>query len=261
MLPRMFHPDGLAKDYGRDLVQVVARIRPAFRELEVELPRLLASARADLTRGRMDGGEGRRIRQLAQQAKSKIAATIKPAQIEKLADKYARTTSSYQRVQLGRVMSASMGTDVFAREPNIRPALEAFVHSNVQLIEGIGPKVAQDVEAAALRAVQTGMLHKDLALELEDKYGFAPERARAVARDQVGKLYGNLQQVRQRALGIESYIWRTVQDDRVREEHEEREGDEFRWDDPPEDGHPGEAVNCRCYPEPVIRLGGEDDES
>lgn len=260
MLPRMFHPTGIATDYGRDLVQLVSRIRPAFRELEVELPRLLASAHRD-TRGRMDSGESRRIRQLAQQAKSKMAKTLQPGHIEKVADKYARSTSTFQRHQLSRVMASAVGADLFSREPNLRPQLEAFVQSNVQLIEGIGPKVAQDVEAAALRAVQTGMLHKDLAIELEEKYGFAPERARFIARDQVGKLYGNLQQVRQRGLGIESYLWRTANDDRVREEHDEREGVEFRWDDPPEDGHPGEAVNCRCYPEPVIRLGGDDDDS
>ncbi|TXH57102.1 MAG: hypothetical protein E6Q97_05015 [Desulfurellales bacterium] len=36
----------------------------------------------------------------------------------------------------------------------------------------------------------------------------------------------------------------------MREEHEDREGESYTWTDPPEDGHPGEAVNCRCYAEP-----------
>ena len=47
------------------------------------------------------------------------------------------------------------------------------------------------------------------------------------------------------------YIWRTQGDDRVRSEHAAREGEVFDFDDPPEDGNPGEAENCRCWAEPI----------
>ena len=36
--------------------------------------------------------------------------------------------------------------------------------------------------------------------------------------------------------------------------HWEREGQEFRWDQPPEDGHPGQPIECRCSAEPIIDL-------
>lgn len=45
------------------------------------------------------------------------------------------------------------------------------------------------------------------------------------------------------------YKWRTQKDPKVREEHKKREGDIFSWDDPPYDGHPGEAFGCRCWAE------------
>lgn len=48
------------------------------------------------------------------------------------------------------------------------------------------------------------------------------------------------------------YIWRTVGDDRVRSSHEERGGEIFAWDEPPEGGHPGEDYNCRCTAEPYV---------
>ena len=47
------------------------------------------------------------------------------------------------------------------------------------------------------------------------------------------------------------YIWRTQGDDRVRSEHAARKGEVFDFDDPPEDGNPGEAENCRCWAEPI----------
>lgn len=45
------------------------------------------------------------------------------------------------------------------------------------------------------------------------------------------------------------YIWRTRGDNKVRSEHAERDGKVFEWNNPPEDGHPGEAPNCRCRAE------------
>ena len=54
------------------------------------------------------------------------------------------------------------------------------------------------------------------------------------------------------AAGIRAYKWVTQGDDRVRDEHEQREGQIFEWSAPPFDGHPGEPPNCRCSAEPVV---------
>lgn len=48
------------------------------------------------------------------------------------------------------------------------------------------------------------------------------------------------------------YIWCTVGDDKVRDSHADREGQEFCWDNPPVGGHPGEEINCRCWAELVV---------
>ena len=44
------------------------------------------------------------------------------------------------------------------------------------------------------------------------------------------------------------YIWRTMDDDKVRESHSERDDEVFDWDDE-EYIKPGEDYNCRCYAE------------
>jgi hypothetical protein len=53
------------------------------------------------------------------------------------------------------------------------------------------------------------------------------------------------------SVGVERYIWRSVQDSRVRPEHAEYNGNEYGWDDPPPDGNPGQPVRCRCHAEAV----------
>lgn len=60
-------------------------------------------------------------------------------------------------------------------------------------------------------------------------------------------LFGYLNQAQQAAMGIEYYVWNTQHDARVREGHAERDGEIFRWDDPPEGGHPSQDFGCRCY--------------
>ena len=60
-----------------------------------------------------------------------------------------------------------------------------------------------------------------------------------------------INQLRQEDLGVERYVWRSRDDDRVRSSHAENDDQVFRWDSPPSGGHPGQAPNCRCYAEPV----------
>lgn len=60
---------------------------------------------------------------------------------------------------------------------------------------------------------------------------------------------------RQRNLGVTHYIWRTLDDPKVRTTHAERDDRLFSWDDRFSDGHPGHGNNCRCMAEPAILDG------
>ncbi len=93
---------------------------------------------------------------------------------------------------------------------------------------------------------------EDLADLLQGRTGVAESRAMLIARDQTTKLNGALNEIRQTEAGVTSYTWSTSLDERVRDEHSEREGEVFDWDSPPEDGHPGEPIQCRCVAIPVV---------
>lgn len=107
-----------------------------------------------------------------------------------------------------------------------------------------------------------------LSKRLQAIGGITDRRAKLIARDQTAKLSTDLSRIRQQDAGINSYIWRNSQDERVvgnpaglypkgsrrHKDHWSREGQEYKWDDPPSDGHPGQPIQCRCRAEPVIRL-------
>lgn len=63
------------------------------------------------------------------------------------------------------------------------------------------------------------------------------------------------------ALQLETYIWRSQDDARVRAAHAEYDDRAFAWSDPPAGGHPGEAWNCRCTAEPIIDPQNVPDEA
>jgi SPP1 gp7 family putative phage head morphogenesis protein len=82
--------------------------------------------------------------------------------------------------------------------------------------------------------------------------------ANTVARREVARVASAVVRLRAYYLGSEGYIWRTARDTKVRPRHRALEGKFFRWSDPPvvDDrgmrGHPGDAPDCRCIPEPVV---------
>jgi predicted chitinase len=55
-------------------------------------------------------------------------------------------------------------------------------------------------------------------------------------------------------LQLESYVWRSRDDARVRSTHAEYDDQTLSWSDPPSGGHPGQGWNCRCTAEPIIDL-------
>ncbi len=253
-LPRQASPKMLSLDYARELLKITELMRRAFEPLLRALPGILESAARErrVDSAHADAGETRRIRQLIEQARRTMAETVKVDELERLARTIARRTASFNRVQLGNQVKSALGADVFLADRALAPLTEAFVDANVGLIKNIGDKLASDIEASTMRAVQSGKLHPDLAEELEARFGFSEERAKLIARDQVGKAYGQINSARQRELGVEKFIWRTVKDERVRPEHEDRDGETYTYDDPPDGELPGEPINCRCYAEPVF---------
>jgi SPP1 gp7 family putative phage head morphogenesis protein len=91
-----------------------------------------------------------------------------------------------------------------------------------------------------------------MAEEIGRRFEVSESRAALIARDQVGKFYGALNAARQQDVGITHFLWRTANDERVRPEHIELNGERFAWSKPPAEGMPGQPINCRCYADPDV---------
>lgn len=144
-----------------------------------------------------------------------------------------------------------LGVNVFRNEPFLIPLSDAWIKTNTDLIKSLPTRFYPELEGIIRRGVLSGMSVKDIQKEIKARYGVSDSRARLIAQDQTTKFHAQLTEYRLKSVGVEKYIWRSVQDSRVRPDHAERNGKEFSWDNPPSDGHPGQPVRCRCRAEAV----------
>jgi len=80
-------------------------------------------------------------------------------------------------------------------------------------------------------------------------------RARLIARDQTAKINGELSRLRHQAAGAQRYVWRTVSDERVRDDHAAVDGDEYFYGATTNtnSGAPPQVdIQCRCTDDPIF---------
>ncbi len=137
--------------------------------------------------------------------------------------------------------------------PSYTDLLKLKAKENVQLIKTLPERHFAALQSSVLSAVTQGTQVGDIEDMIDDRFDSMDSNAELIARDQVGKLNGQLTEMSQTDLGVEKYVWRTAGDDRVRSTHAHHEGVIYSWDNPPADtGHPGQDFQCRCYAEPVL---------
>lgn len=136
--------------------------------------------------------------------------------------------------------------------------LNGWVTENVSLVGNMNVQQIGKLETLFLRSLRDGSRSAQVAGEVSTILGESTNRARLIARDQIGKLDGQLTRQKQTEAGIDGYVWRGALDGRERQTHVDREGVKFTWDKPPPDGHPGQPVQCRCSAEPDLSFLGEE---
>lgn len=141
-----------------------------------------------------------------------------------------------------------------------------YVYQNAKLIRTLPEQLAEQVTRYVACEQQKGRRAEEIAKEIARMF---PEQTKAkaelIARTEVSKASTALTRARCDMLNLRWYVWRTSEDQRVRDSHEKMEGVLICWDDPPSpealnkehsygNYHAGNTFNCRCYPEPLVEL-------
>lgn len=136
--------------------------------------------------------------------------------------------------------------------------------SQSQLINSIVSTYTDKLGGIVSNAVQRGSLYKDVVADVKHLYDVTDNRAKFIARNEVGNLNAIITKTRQQEAGVECYEWSTSRDERVRESHRVMDGNLYYWSRstpgeingrkvyPAPALHPGMDYNCRCVAIPII---------
>lgn len=141
------------------------------------------------------------------------------------------------------------------REEDLTDYLEQASVRYASLINGLSDDTIKAVAQATTNAVINGHSEKVFREKLSAVMSASDSRMRLIAADQIGKLTGDLNEIRHRQAGIEDYIWRTSQDERVRPRHRHLDGMRYKYGEPTgaEEGlPPGRPIRCRCSAQAVV---------
>ncbi len=251
---RQSYPLALERSYSRRLTEMVEYLNALIeRLLFPAIPALFneaRSVRADDYSETLD--------EIITTVQNEFGDKYSESEIRAMAANSAKSLSDFNRGQLTRILSNALGVSVFFTEPYLAAESNRFISENVDLITSIPTDHLREVKRFVANSITTGQTTREAIKTIKKRWGDALKdkprnRARLIARDQSGKFYGRMNELRQTELGIDSYVWRTVKDERVRPSHREKDGRVFKWSEPPADtGHPGWDYQCRCVADPNI---------
>lgn len=209
---------------------------------------------------RMDANIERDVRKLIRGVQTRMLELFPNKLLRKWSEMMVAHVNEFSKNHTVRVGKAvDLDIEPLMKDGELSPYFRNVVDENVGLIKSIPEKRLPALKNALVNGITNDMPHDKIA-KLIDKYtqGNAGN-ARLIARDQVNKLNGKLNQYRQQKLGGTRYKWRTSKDEKVRKDHKALSGKTFSWDAPPitnkatgARNHPGGDFQCRCTAEMII---------
>ena len=195
------------------------------------------------------------------------------------------STSNWNQAQWLKFASEVTGLATAIPEPWLMEVVSAWKNTNYTMIKSLSQEYIKEMNRIVHSGVMSGKPWDEVMRDIRDKdWNITQYKASFLARDQIGKLNGQMSKRRQQESGVELYEWSTSRDERVRETHMNLEGKICSYDDDSvyadtvaeakagnwQDresadmfvGIPGEDFQCRCSGIPVMDdlLDDVDDE-
>lgn len=226
------------------------------------------------------GDELERVRQNADFRVSIIA--------EDIASKWVQGVNMYNRQEMMKILRGALGINIGAIvDEQLKRDLEVLIMENASYIKSIPDYLIGNVAKRVMQHFKGEPMpeNRTLKQQIKEEFKVSDGRAKVLARDQTSKMNTSLTQKRQTQLGIEWYVWKTVEDERVvgrpgglypkgtklHRNHYIMQGKVCKWDDPTvysDDGGktwkprteempqnaPGQDIMCRCRAAPYIDI-------
>ena len=207
---------------------------------------------------------------------------------EQIAENWVGKVNRYNKDKFMSHMRKTLGIDIGAIvDEAMKDELEIMVMENANYIKSIPNYLVGHVAERVVQHFKGIPMpeNRTLRQQIKEEFKVSDGRAKVLARDQTSKMNTSISAIRQVNLGIDCYVWKTVEDERVvgkpggvypkttklHKNHYIMQGLLCKWADPnvySDDkgatwkprtaqmphNHPGDDIMCRCRPAPFIDI-------
>lgn len=174
--------------------------------------------------------------------------------VNSIATKFVRSLNAFSYNNV-KAQAAIVGLDPISDNNVLRNYVKGKIQENVSLINSMYSSYWHSLEKDIYRSITSGGGITSLTDAIIKRTGMARRHADLIANDQTGTIISQFNAYRAKSAGAEKYLWRSMEDRRVRPKHRELDGKTFKYGDPHggDDGElPGEPIRCRCIAEPIF---------
>lgn len=259
-----FYPLQIEKAYSMLLTRYVNRLIKEIKPVILALTRKYAT-QDDIQADLMFSQEFNKFRYSASEIKGR--QPVSP-------NAFVNDVNRWTKKQHQQVLKNAFGISKVEYSATIDKALLAAIKENTDLISSLSPGLVDRIQRELIKQVKEGTRNEVIEKIIEKSGEVTKSRARLIARDQTGKLSGELTKQRQIEAGGNLYQWRTTGDEIVRPTHAVLNGKICTWGDdtvyadtvaeamrgqwkkrtdlPGYVGIPGQDFQCRCTAALVI---------
>lgn len=147
--------------------------------------------------------------------------------------------------------------DIYRLEPYLDSLRDNWVKTQDVYVDNVVNQTIKNTEVVVRNGITTSINSVALREVINKTLETAAKRIEKGGSEAINTLDSILVRERQKSIGADEYEWETRRDERVRgnpdglypkakPSHYARDHQIFNWNRPPEGGHPGEAIGCRC---------------
>lgn len=205
-----------------------------------------------------------------------------------IAQNWVGAVNNWNRKKTMDTMRKALGIDIGTIvDEALQKDLDVMMYESASYIKTIPDFLVGKVAQRVLQHFKGEPMpeNRTLRQQIKEEFKVSDGRAKVLARDQTSKMNCSLTAIRQSSLGIDTYVWKTAEDERVvgrpggvypkisklHRNHWMMQGLLCKWQDPsvysddkgktwkkrvPEmpQNHPGEDIMCRCRAAPFIDI-------
>lgn len=248
------YPMSAERSYTRELLLINKKFWDLVSENIIsQIPLLYSQAQATrIDEIKQDSSWVEQLKQIMDKTYIDFQKIVGDPVVRAITKEQAYKINMMNKIQFIRVINSAVSVNPITAESWLEPQIKAFQSQNTDLITKLSREQRDRIEQTLYTNLSQGKGIKEINNQLKKDKAIGTNRSKLIARDQTNKFNSQLAQLRQKELGIESYIWTTSRDERVRASHRSLDGREIKWSKPPPEGHAGEPIQCRCIPQPVI---------